>query len=230
MLYESLNGFPRFTLPALLAALAIGPPAQTQWLPNQEDSLVLVSIIAERGEDCGLLHAWEAAGLQAQVVEGVRVRDSESRARIIETRRTRLAEMACDNELLNVWIEGARRNFDTEILSPYLVVYRAMARMDVPPTVFTATALRLEYAPAIAAIDRKIEMLEASGRVAEGGASWPDFIDRTEAYALEFAALLAGEGEEGRTSRDRAAGWIAQSALITELWLTQVAEDDTRTE
>lgn len=224
MLDKCLHGIRRIALPLLLTPLALGEPAQAQWLPGQEDSLALVSIIAEQGEACGLLHAWEAAGLQAQAVEGVRARDSESRARIIETRRARLAEMTCDNDLLNAWIEGARPNFDSEVLPPYLIVYRVMARMDVPPTVFAATALRLDYAPAIAAIDRKIEMLEASGRPAEGGADWPEYVRGIETHAREFAALVTGEGEVGRTSRDQAAGWIAQSAMITELWLAQTRE------
>lgn len=208
----------------VILSLPLAPQALAQGLPGQEDSLVLVSIIAERGEDCGLLHDWEAAGLQAQVIEGTRQRDDESRARIIENRQTRLAEMTCDNELLNAWIEGARPNLGYEVLPPYLIVYRAMARMETPPTVFTATALRLDFAPAIAAIDQQLEMLEASGRPAEGGADWPGYIRGIETHAAEFAALVTGEGTESRTSRDQAAGWIAQSALITEMWLQQTEE------
>lgn len=223
-MYRKSRVFAGAALTVLLTALAASPPALAQGLPGQEDSLVLVSVIAERGEDCGLLHGWEAAGLQAQVIEGVRQRDDESRVRMLENRRTRLAEMACDNELLNAWIEGAKPNFGHEVLPPYLIVYRTMARMEAPPTVFTATALRLDFAPAIAAIDEQLEMLDASGRPAEGGADWPAYIRGIETHAAEFAALAAGEGEEGRTSRDQAAGWIAQSAMITEMWLQQTTE------
>lgn len=208
----------------VILSLPLGPHVFAQGMPGQEDSLVLVSIIAERGEDCGLLHDWEAAGLQAQMIEGLRQRDSDSRARIVENRRTRLAEMDCSDELLNAWIEGARPNLGHEVLPPYLIVYRAMARMESPPAVFTATTLRLDYAPAIAAINHHIDMLEASGRPAEGGAAWPEYISGIETHAAEFAALVTGEGSEGWTSRDQAAGWIAQSALITEMWLQQAEE------
>lgn len=211
-------------LPFVTLTLALAPHALAQGLPGQEDSLVLVSIIAERGEDCGLLHDWESAGLQAQVIEGIRQRDDDSRARIIENRQTRLAEMDCSDELLNAWIEGARPNLGYEVLPPYLIVYRTMARMETPPTVFTATALRLDYTPVIAAIDRHLDMLESSGRPAEGGADWPEYVSGIEAHAAEFAALVTGEGPEGRTSRDQAAGWIAQSALITEMWFQQAEE------
>ncbi len=208
----------------VILTLPLGPNALAQGMLGQEDSLVLVSIIAERGEDCGLLHDWEAAGLQAQVIEGIRQRDSDSRARIIEDRRSRLAEMNCDDALLNGWIEGARPNLGHEVLPPYLIVYRAMAGMESPPSVFTATTLRIDHAPAIAAIDRHLDMLEASGRPAEGGAAWPEYISGIETHAAEFAASVTGEGSESRTSRDQAAGWIAQSALITEMWLQQAVE------
>lgn len=210
----------------LLAILALGlsQPAQAQGLPGQEESLVLVSVIAERGEDCGLLHSWEAAGLQAQVIEGAGRRDGESRARMLAIRQTRLAEMDCDNLLLNAWIDGARPNMNFEVLPPYLIVYRTMARMETPPKVFTATSLRFDYASAIDAINRELEMLEASGRPAEGGADWPDYIRGIETHAAEFAALAVNGDGDGRTSSDQAAGWIAQSARITEMWLAQITE------
>jgi len=206
---------------AMAMAVLAGGPAAAQGLPGQERSFALVSMFAERGDDCGLLRPWQAATLRAQVEEASRGWDGDTLARVMEERARLIAETACDSELLNAWIEAAQEGFDAEYLPPYLVVYRALARMDEPPAAFTAVTLRLDYAPAIDAIGSHLDAMAASGRPAEGGKPWPEFIARTEAFALEFAARLEDEGDvaDSRYSRGEAAGWLAQSALVTELWL-----------
>jgi len=216
-----------------LAALTVGlmlmaSPAMAQGLPSQERSMALVSMFAERGEECGLLKAWQAQTLRAQVEEASRSWDNDIRGRILEERQRLIDETGCDSELLNAWIEAAQKGFESEYLPPYLVVYRAMARMDEPPAAFTAVALRLDGEPAIAAIESHLERMAASGRPAEGGKPWPEFIERTESFAMQFAGLLSGDSdvEAGRFSADEAAGWLAQSALITELWLHESAAED----
>ena len=124
-------------------------------------------------------------------------------------------ETACDAERLTVWIEGARDGFDLEMLPPYLVAYQTLAEMDAPPMVFSATTLRLDQAPVLAAIETKLAELEASGRLAEGGKTWPVYIDDTSSAVRGFVDELGTEGG------DQAAAWIAQSALIVGVWYSE---------
>jgi hypothetical protein len=120
--------------------------------------------------------------------------------------------------MLTLWIDGARKGFDTEMLPPYLVAYKALAGMEEPPRVFSATALRLDKQPVLAAIDAKLTELAASGRLAEGGKTWPDYIEDTSVAILEFTQELESEGG------DQAAAWIAQSARIVETWYEDEAQ------
>ncbi|GJL95623.1 MAG: hypothetical protein DHS20C05_20280 [Hyphococcus sp.] len=175
--------------------------------------------MAARGLDCALLKPWEAAAIRAQALEPAHRWDTEERAGAIAEVKNKSSEMACDDGTMTTWINAARRGFDSEFLPPYLVIYRTLAEHDARPQVFDATSLRLDYAPAIEAINKKLAALEAAGAVPDGGQPWPDFIARTEKGAETILEALAGEGENERYTPDRAAAFIAQTALITELWL-----------
>lgn len=204
----------------VVAALVIvsASAAQAQQPSSRVRSAALIEVIAVRGVECDLMRPWQAAALRALNRQDMSGWDDERRAEVILETARQLSETDCDNQTVQAWIEGSSRGFDTEMLPPYLVAYATMARMDEPPAVFTATALRLDYAPAITAIDAKFAELEASGAVAEGGYSWPEYIERTEGFVEEFAATLADPEATGEAA-DEAASWLAQSALIVELWL-----------
>lgn len=199
----------------MLCALALSltsPVAIADTPPPQVRSGAFVEMIATRGVECGHLKAWQGHALKALALEDRKAWGADLIASLrVETEKL-IADTECDAEALTVWIEAAREGFDSEMLPPYLVVYKTLAEMEFPPRVFLATSLRLDPAPVIAAIDAKLEDLAASGRKAEGGKDWPDYIVDTEAAVLEFVDSLEAEGG------DQAAAWIAQSALIIEAW------------
>ncbi|MGD2131778.1 MAG: hypothetical protein PVI23_03235 [Maricaulaceae bacterium] len=206
-----------FCFLAALAALSASP-AQGQEPLSQVRTAAFLEVVAIRGMECGLMRPWQAAALRALNRQDMARWDNQRREQLIPEITRQLAETDCDNQTVQVWIEGSSRGFDSEMLPPYLVAYRTMASMQEPPQVFAATALRLDYAPAIDAIDAKFAELAASGAVAEGGYSWPEYIERTEGFIEEFAATLADPEATGEAA-DEAASWLAQSALIVELWL-----------
>lgn len=200
---------------ASLIALAAPMVAAGDPISQRVKSNALIETIAQRGQACGLLSDWEALSLKAMALEDRSRLDPEQQIQVGHVVQDKLSGMSCDDELLNVWIDGARRGFDTEMLPPYLVVYRTMATMEMPPKVFSATSLRRDYAPVLQAIDDKLSSLSTSGHLAEGGKPWPEYIAGTEQAAREFASSLESEGG------DQAAGWIAQSALIVEAWFQE---------
>ncbi|MCA8900523.1 MAG: hypothetical protein KDA53_04675 [Hyphomonas sp.] len=206
--------------PLALLALALTACAASAAdpVPPKVRSGAFVEMIAQRGVECGHLKQWQGLSLRALSLQDREGWPAEDVA-ALKAETARLAsETACDAETLTLWIEGSRKGFDSEMLAPYLVAYKALAGMEAPPAVFTATALRLDKAPVVAAIDAKLEALAASGRPAEGGKPWPDYIDRTSTAVLEFAGSLEAEGG------DRAAAWIAQSARIIEIWYEEERE------
>lgn len=199
----------------ILCAMAFsmaGPIVIAETPPPKVRSGALVEMIATRGVDCGHLKSWQGHALHALALEDRKGWSAELVASLQTETARLIAETDCDAEILTVWIEGARKGFDTEMLPPYLVVYKTLATMEDPPRVFLATSLRLDPAPVVAAIDAKLLELAQSGRKAEGGKDWPDYIADTEAAVLEFVDSLEAEGG------DQAAAWIAQSALVIEEW------------
>lgn len=197
---------------ASLIALAAPLAATGDPVSQRVDANALIETIAQRGQTCGLLSDWEALSLKAMALEDRKRLDTEQQNQVGQVVQEKLSGMSCDDELLNIWIDGARPGFNIEMLPPYLIVYRSMAKMETPPKLFSATSLRLDYTPVLQAIERKLSSLSASGHLAEGGKPWPEYIAGTEQAAREFAKTLETEGG------DQAAAWIAQSALIVEAW------------
>ena len=207
------------SLARVIAFILLGASgASSQEPSSQVRTAAFLEVVAVRGVECDLMRPWQAAALRALNRQDMARWDDARRAEVVPETARQLSETDCENEAMQVWIEGSSRGFDAEMLPPYLVAYKAMAGMEDPPAVFAATALRLDYAPAVAAIDAKFAALEESGAVAEGGYSWPDYIERTEGFIEEFAATLADSETTGEAA-DEAASWLAQSALIVELWL-----------
>lgn len=197
---------------AVLLVCTITSAASAERISSQVKSNALIEVIAERGLECNLLKRWQNLSLRALALEDRRRWDDEKRAQLATTRIAQGRYMSCDSEILNVWIEGARQGFDYEMLPPYLVVYETMASLDSPPHVFAAVSLRADRAPVLDAVRAELTALAASGRLAEGGKAWPEYIESTRAHALSFASQLEAEGG------DQAAAWIAQSAMIVETW------------
>lgn len=194
------------------------PIAIAETSPPKVRSGAFVEMIATRGVECSHLKSWQGHALHALALEDRKAWSAELIGSLrVETARL-VAETDCDAEILTVWIEGASKGFDAEMLPPYLVMYKTLAEMDNPPRVFLATSLRLDRAPVIAAIDAKLEELAASGRKAEGGKDWPVYKADTQAAVLEFVDALEAEGG------DQAAAWIAQSAIVIEEWYKEGGE------
>lgn len=199
----------------LLAAL----PAMAQdQLPTAVRSNAMVQMFADRGLDCDLLKPWQSAALRGMVAEDMAARPAEQLDLMAAEAERLGAETACDADLLNAWIDGSSRGFETEMLPPYLVAYRQMARMQNPPDVFLEAAANDDLPAAVTAIDAKLEALEAAGVMPEGGQSWPEYFARVEEFIAGFVALQdSGDAESAEVLQ--ASALIRQSVEITELWL-----------
>lgn len=221
-----------FRTPSFAVALAVAPAvilaattsatsayAQNNGLPTRYQSVVLVEVIAQRGESCGLLRPWEAASLQTQLrEEAARLSDAE-RVTVAKEVDTRLAAMTCDDSLLNSWIKGAKPGFDREHLPELLTAYRAMSSLERPPAAFTQTAKRTDFAAAHAMIDAKIAALDAAGVKPSSGMTWQALADRQAGFASQIAAAIAGTNDAGRFSAAQATQLAEDVARIVELWL-----------
>ncbi|MEZ5999475.1 hypothetical protein [Hyphomonas sp.] len=205
----------------LALACAMAATGAADPVPTKVRSGAYMEMIAQRGAECGLLKDWERLSINALTLQDRDGWSDELLASLKAETAKQVAETACDSEMLTLWIDTARPGFDAEMLPPYLVAYKTLAELDAPPRVFAATALRLDKAPVIAAIDAKLAELAAGDRPAEGGKPWPDYIAGTRDAVLGFVDQLEGEGG------DQAAAWMAQSARIVETWYaeTQVLED-----
>lgn len=203
---------------SLAACLCAAVPAVSHAASNAVKSTAFVEAIATRGHACGLLAPWQASAIRALAVRDMERWDVGQRASLPTEIESALSKMTCESDVLAAWIEGASRGFDSEMLAPYLVVYRVLASYETPPKIFTYAAPRLQYASAVTAINVKLAELEASGAVPEGGGTWSAYIDRTETAARDFVSYLSNE-DAAPEDRDMAAAWLAQSAHIIELWL-----------
>jgi hypothetical protein len=165
-------------------------PSAAQGLPNREQSVVLLNVIALKGGECGLLRPWEAATVQALADQDTLGWEQTRVAATAAETQALLARTGCDEPFLHLWIDGARRGIEAEYLSLHLVVYRALLSMQAPPDAFREAATRASPAADIAAIDAKLAALEASGARPDGGGPWPEFIASTSAAVEQFAPML----------------------------------------
>lgn len=187
-------------------------------VPGPVKSAAFVEAVATRGLECGLLHPWQASALRALVLKDMERWPEERRALLEEESARVLSQRSCDDEAVRGWIDASSRGFESEMLPPYLIVYRTLVGYETPPAIFRTTTTRLRYGPALTAINEKLSALEASGAKPEGGGPWPDYIAGIEKAARGFVSTLANE-DARPAERDQAAMWIAQSAHIVELWL-----------
>ncbi len=192
--------------------------AEEQTLSNHEKSIVFLLVAAERGHACGLVSEWQSAAIMAQALDDAARRESTRLPAVSAQVMAESTQTGCDDPAMNTWIDAARKGFESEFLPPYLVIYRAIARLDDRPKVFDAVALRHDHQPVIDAITAKLAQLEASGAVAEGGKPWPDYIAGIENRLSGISDILRGDATDGGVGPDQAAAYLAQAAYITELW------------
>ncbi len=202
------------TVPLLLLL----PAAAQDQLSGAVRSNAMVQMFAERGLECELLKPWESAALSGMVAQDMAARSADQ-MQLMTAEADRLgAETTCDDELLNAWIEGSARGFESEMLPPFLVAYAQMAQMQNPPDVFVETSGTGELSAAVAAIEAKIAALQADGVMPEGGQSWPEFEARVGEFIAGFSALL-DSGDAASAEAEEARTMIRQTVEITELWL-----------
>lgn len=200
-----------------IAGLAAASPAFGQEVSQRARTAAFIEVVATRGVECEIVKPWQAAALRAANQQDMAGFSDERIQETIGETKVQLEKTTCTNDAMNIWVEGSRPGFESEMLPPYLIAYRQMARLETPPKAFTGTALRLDYAPVIAAIDAKLDAIASSGATAEGGRPWPEYISRTETQIAEFVTILT-DPEASGPAADEAASWLAQSARIVELW------------
>lgn len=212
---------------ALALTLAASALAQNNGLPTQRQDLVMVEAIAQRGLDCALLRPWQAEALHMQTRMELGQYDAATRAGIDTEIATMADGMACDDGLLNAWIEGASPGFEREMLPFFLVAYDAMAGLDPVPALFAEETGRTDFGRPRAIIGAEIERLQDAGIHPEGGVEWDAYETRIDTAAAEIAGVLNGT-ESGRFSHTEAEGYVTDIARVTELWLDDaVTESDT---
>ncbi len=198
--------------------LLVSQTASAQEVSNRVKSAAFLEVIATRGVECALMQPWQAGALRALNIRDMQGWSLDRREAFHEETNRQLGEVDCQDETMKTWIDAASRGFDSEMLPPYLIVYRTLVGYEDPPPVFTQTTLRLRYQPAIEAINAKLASIEASGAVAEGGKPWPDYIESIEKAARGFVSTLANPDAPIEEQRE-AAAFVAQSAHVVELWL-----------
>lgn len=215
----------RFIAAGVCTLALSGAAAAQDNRPSQYRSLVFLGAIADRGLACGLLRPWQAAALNVQAADVMHRWTPEQRTQLQSDAAAQGEAMACDDESMNVWIGGAQRGFEGEMLAHFIVIYAALSEMAPPVAPFTDATQLQSHDEARAAIAAKLAELEASGAVPEGGGPWPDFIARTSAAVTQTVrAYEAGELPE-RYTREQIETLIAGSVRVTELWLADSGTD-----
>jgi len=199
--------------------------AQNNGLPSRQQSVVLVESMALRGLECDLLRPWEGAALQTQSSREMAKFDAGAQAEIEAEIDRVTGEMACDSELLTVWIEGAHPGFEREMLPFFLTGYDALATLDPVPPYFIEQTGRSDFAAVLPAINREIARLEADGIRPEGGGEWDEYRAMIGEAARDIAAAMGGQ-EGLRFPPDEARGFASDIATVIELWLADQAQTE----
>jgi hypothetical protein len=219
---------------AALAALALttlhpAAPAAAQQGGGHPDmqTVVLLSLVAKRGPECGTVAPWEALMLQTEARRLFEHFEPEERRTFRLEAIERAAAMACDDVVIVNYPKANREIWETQELPKRLAAYRAFAVMDEPPEIFRITAPRLDYGTAVRAVDARFGALEVAGVAAPGRGSWADYLDRVDAAVAERAATLRGEeGERLRVTPDEAAAYVVEAALVGEAWLAEALGEE----
>jgi hypothetical protein len=204
-------------VPLLVVVSGAPAVAQNNGLPGQQQSVVLVELIADRG----LLKSWQAASLRMQTRDQLGRFDDAGRTAVAAEIEAQRPTMGCDHATLTTWIEGAGPNLEREYLPELLAGYRAFALQAAPPAAFREATRRKDYADAIARIDAKLAALQAAGVQPPGRMTWAALADRQRALAAQIAAAISGNADAGRFSPAQATQITQDVAQIGELWLAE---------
>ena len=201
----------------LLTALLALTVAQTEAAPQEVQSILFLEIVARRAPECGLLEDWQSAAIRTQTAQALRGYDIASQD-IFETEiATRTPTVTCDDPQMTAWIEGIEPGIAREFLPQFLVAYRAFARLDTPPAIFTASATA-DAERAMSLIEGEIARLSEAGVTPEGGGDWATHQARVDEAAVSIADILASGQSDGMTPAD-AAVLVRDAVNVTELWL-----------
>lgn len=208
---------------SLAAALTAAAPTLGQEAEEAPvmQTVVLMSMVVERGPGCGTVKPWEAELLRSEAELLYERFEPEERPGF-EARAAAWADAAsCDEPALTAWPASQREAWEEERLPRFLIAYRALALLADPPSAFAAETGREDYGLAIRAIDARFGALEAGGVRAPGGGGWAQYLDRME------RAVAARAARTDEASTDEASDrYFAEVARITELWLDEALPAD----
>jgi hypothetical protein len=204
---------------ALVLSVAVPLGAQNNGLPSQQQSAVLMTLIADRGEECALLRPWQAESLRVQNRDLILRFDDAAREAVERDIEARRPAMGCDDGLLVAWTAGAGPNFEQEYLPELLGAYRAFAVQSSPPEIFLTLVGREDHTEAIGRIDAKLAEMEAAGVRPPSGMTWPQLLERQATAAGEISAAIAGSPTTERFTREQAEGLVGDVVTVVELWM-----------
>ena len=199
------------------AMMALATAAQAPVSDHQLQTLLFLELVSRRAPQCDLIEAWEGAAVRTQTAQVLRGFDIATQDAFEAQIQDRMAEVACDDEQMNAWVEAFRPGISREFLPPILALYRGFARQDDPPALFLAEA-DAGRAEAIARIDARLAQWQAAGITPEGGGDWAGYATRVEAAADRIRDVLASGEADGLTPA-QASMLIRDSVTVTELWL-----------
>ena len=206
----------------LLLAATLIPAAtatgQNNGLPNRQQSAVLMTLIADRGEACDLLRPWQAASLRMQTRDLIAQFDDSVRTVIEHEVEQQRATMACDNNLLVQWTAAAAPNMEREYLPEMLTAFKAMAELDPHLAGGGLFANSGEVIQVIRAIDQKLAAMVKEGVRLPGDMTLDSLQRRQGTFARQIQAAFNGTGDPGRFDRIQASHLIVDVARITRLW------------
>jgi hypothetical protein len=201
----------------LLTALLSLTIAQTEAAPQEVQSILFLEIIARRAPQCELLEDWQSAAIRTQTAQALRGYDIASQDLFETEIAARVPGVACDDPQMIAWIAGVEPGIAREFLPQFLVAYRAFARLETPPVIFTSEA-EADPDRALSRIDAEIARLADAGITPEGGGDWATHQARVDAAALSIADILETGESDGMPPAD-AAILVRDAVTVTELWL-----------
>lgn len=201
---------------AAVAALAFAAPASAQ--EDIEPTYTLLVAFADKGLDCDLLRPWETATIRAESERLLTGADEAEAERIRAAAAEQTAATACDDELMNAWIEAARPGIGGEWMPPYLAIFHALATMQPADPEFAERAGDIDFARAAEAIEMRYEALAEDGFVPEGGSDWAAFQQLIDDVAIDLLDAIEN-GDNGTFTAAEAEAALAGAIDITRLWL-----------
>jgi len=199
----------------VIAALVVATPAFAQ--PIGATSYILIAGYADKGEACGLIAPWEAAAMRAEARRFLGTLPADERRGLVATTAASTEALVCDDPTMVEFLATARPGIEREWLPQHLALFHALAGIDRMPMAFLATALPIEFEPAIAIIEQQFAAWQAAGIQLEGAASYDEYLAAVRDFAIILTQTLNGIATE--FTPDEAAATVAEAGLVGRLWL-----------